>query len=280
MDELTEPNDSSGDIAYPITYTFAEANGNDLPSFTLENTYAKSDASSQSSTPTGSGLHLSATASDVDEVFTRLATGNMVNTLTMTANENEELKMTLDLNTKQIVEPQNGYYSRRNISDERDFINFGSPKGGSANVVNHFLTPYFFSDGTISILGQSYLKITSMSLTINNNLTDKRYVGQYNKRVKNAVPGQREYELTLSGYVTDKAIWDALRNETEEGTNLIDLRFLKDNGEEIQLKFDDYFVTTNTWPIPDDKGAIQVDWTIKPRTLNTCTVKTHWVLQG
>ena len=270
IDTLTNPSDSSDDIANGITYTLGEANGNELPSFALEYTLAKSDASPALIIEDATG----------DEVFTRIATGNTVNTLTLTANENEELKMTVDVNTKTIVEPQTGYYSRRNVTNERDFINFGSVQGGAANSVNHFLTPFFFSDGTISFLGQSYIRITSMSLTINNTLTDKRFVGQYNKRVKNAIPAQREYELTFSGHITDKALWDALRNETEEGTNLITLTFLKENGEKILLKFDDYFVTANTWPVVEDKGPLQIDWTIQPRTLNECTLITHWALQG
>ena len=125
-----------------------------------------------------------------------------------------------------------------------------------------------------------------MQLTINNNLQDKRYVGNYNKKIKTAVPGNRDYELTFSGYVTDKAIFTELLNEFEHTNadsgagSLIDLNFQKDNGEQIRLKFDDYMVTSNTWPIPDDKGPIQVDWTIVPRTLSLCAVKSHWVLMG
>ena len=69
-------------------------------------------------------------------------------------------------------------------------------------------------------------------------------------------------------------------NDADASGSLIDLQFTKDNGEEIRLKFDDYMVTSNTWPIPDDKGPIQIDWTIVPRTLNSCTVKTHWILMG
>ena len=96
-----------------------------------------------------------------------------------------------------------------------------------------------------------------------------------------AVPGQRDYELTFSGYVTDKKVFTELLNETEIGTDsTIDLNFQKDNGEQIRIKFDNYFVTSNTWTIPDDKGPIQVDWTIVPRTLTSCVVKSHWVLQG
>jgi hypothetical protein len=120
-----------------------------------------------------------------------------------------------------------------------------------------------------------------MQLTINNNLQDKRYVGNYNKKIKMAVPGNRDYELTFSGYVTDKALFTELLNESETGSSSqIDLNFQKDNGEQIRLQFDDYYVTANTWTIPEEKGPIQVDWTIVPRTLASCTVKTHWVLQG
>lgn len=270
MDALTNPSVSSGQISNGVTYTITEADGNELPSFALEYTLAKSDANPAYQIEDATG----------DEVFTRLATGNRVNTLTLNSNENEELKMTLDLNTKQVVEPQTGYYSRRNVTAERDFMNFGSAQGGAANSQQTFLTPFFFYDGNISFLGQTYIRITSMSLTINNNLQDKRFVGQYNRQVKSALPAQRTYELTFSGHVTDKALWDALRNETEEGTNLITLTFLKDNGEKIELKFDDYFVSANNWPVVDDNGPLQIEWTIQPRTLNTCSVISHWVLPG
>ena len=44
--------------------------------------------------------------------------------------------------------------------------------------------------------------------------------------------------------------------------------------------FNDYFINANNFPMADDKGPIAVEATVMPRTLNACTVKTHWVLQG
>ena len=39
-------------------------------------------------------------------------------------------------------------------------------------------------------------------------------------------------------------------------------------------------VSMANFPIPEDNSPFIVDATIMPRSLKTCTVKTHWVLQG
>ena len=70
-------------------------------------------------------------------------------------------------------------------------------------------------------------------------------------------------------------------NEDEENTSAyIDLHFTKDNGEYIRLKFKDYYLTSNTWPIPEDKGPIEVEMTIMARNLETCTYTGAWLIQG
>ena len=282
MEELTFADMNSGAIRYPINYTFEESNTALLPSFTLEMSNSKSSPTEALTTDGG------------DEVFTRIATGNLVNSLTLSANENEEMKMSLDLNTKMIIEPQGSdttsagaaHIAHLNVSDERTFKNYGSGAGGVSSITQDFLNPFHFYDGSISLFGNQYLKITSMQLTINNNLQDKRYVGNYNKKIKTAVPGNRDYELTFSGYVTDKAIFTELLNEFEHTNadsgagSLIDLNFQKDNGEQIRLKFDDYMVTSNTWPIPDDKGVVMVDFTIMPIRIGTMEAISSWVIQS
>lgn len=268
MDLLTIPNlDGSNNIQYPITYTFNEVNGVILPSFTLEQTFFKS----------GEAANPYSVDAD-DQVWTRIATGNVVNTLTLTANENEELKITMDCLSKAVYEAPASYKPLAG----KTFTSVGDLQNKST--VESFTTPFMFFDGSISLFGQQYLKISNMSLTINNNLQQKRYVGNYDRKSQSVVPAQRDYELTFTGFVTDKTLFTELLNqsETTADASRIDLQFTKDNGEEIRLKFDDYMVTTNTWTIPDDKGPIAVEWTIKPRTLveDSCTVKTHWVLQG
>ena len=76
-------------------------------------------------------------------------------------------------------------------------------------------------------------------------------------------------------------MYKELVNNTENRTtNYVVLKFTKDNNEEFELKFKDYMVTASNWPIPDDKGPVAVESTIMPRNLHSCTVKTHWILQG
>ena len=239
----------------------------ELPSFALEHTMAKSSPTAAFTVDSGG-----------DEVFTRFYTGNRVNTLTMTAAENMELTMSLDLNSKTTLKAPTGYRSRRGVADETSLSNFRDDK-------TEFLTPFMFSDGTISMFGQDYIRLTNMTLTINNNLQDKRFIGNYNKGTKEALPAQRTYELTFSGFVTDDAIYNELISDIEvaqtaSNASRIKLHFVKDDGEYIKLEFRKYMLTTSTWPIPDDKGPVQVEMTIMPLRLESATVNTHWHLMG
>lgn len=270
LDHLTEPSGTTT-ISNPITYTFSEQDGDDLPSFAMEQVFSKLPSANTYSTNTDA-------SADEDTNFVLIATGNRVNTLTMTANENEELKMTLDTMPRKVHNLTKGekYAARRSVTDETSFKNY------SAN--DKFLEPFFFSSGSISLFGQNFLRITNFTLTMNNTLTDKRFIGIGNKTIKDAIPAQRTYELSFTALVTDDKLFNELKNQDEnqlaDSGALIDLIFDKSNGEQIRLKFDNYMLTTNTWPIPEDKGAVMVEATIVPRTLNSCTVKTHWVLQG
>lgn len=271
LDHLTEPTNAAATVSNPITYTFAEQDGDDLPSFAMEQVFSKLPSANTYSTNTDA-------SADEDTNFVLIATGNRVNTLTMTANENEELKMTLDTMPRKLHNLTKGekYAARRSITDETSFKNYSDN--------DKFLEPFFFSGGSISLFGQNFLKITNFTLTMNNTLTDKRFIGIGNKSVKDAIPAQRTYELSFTALVTDDKLFNELKNQKENQLEnsgaLIDLIFDKSNGEQIRLKFDNYMLTTNSWPIPEDKGAVMVEATIIPRTLNSCTVKTHWILQG
>ena len=119
---------------------------------------------------------------------------------------------------------------------------------------------------------------------MNNTLTDKRYLGVGNKTVQEAIPAQRTYEIQFNGYVTDDQLYTELLNQDEEnGTsadNTANLIFTKSNNEKITLRFKDYFLSANEFPMADDKGPIEVTATIMPRSLEQCEVITHWLLQG
>jgi hypothetical protein len=172
----------------------------------------------------------------------------------------------------------------------KNLFNFGQITNKNADIVQDFITPFYFSDGTISLFGQEFMKVQTFNLTINNTLTDKRYVGQYNKKIKMAVPTMRTYEITMSAQVTDRRIFDELRRESphrlslgqdDDGSNAnIQILLTKDTGERIKLQFDDYLVSASTWPMADDRGPIYVDFTIMPLRTNTTDAVSHWVMQS
>ena len=272
---LQRPTTTATAVTNPITYTFAEADGELLPSFALEQTMAKS-----------STLTTNTASDSEDTTFVRIARGNRVNTLTMTANENEEVKMTLDLNTRAVhsLDQDENYEARGGISDNRQLFNFEQANNTSTTDSDEqFLEPFFFSRGEFSVFGQQFLKVTNLTLTINNNLQDKRFIGIGNKSIKDAIPAQRTYEVSFTAMITDDKLFEELLNQSEiddTAATLLTLQFDKANGEQILMKFQDYYLSQSNFTIPDDKGAITVEGMIMPRGLNTCTVKTHWVLQG
>tara|TARA_R100000149_G_C5807804_1_gene92329 strand:- start:99 stop:698 length:600 start_codon:yes stop_codon:yes gene_type:complete len=199
----------------------------------------------------------------------------------MTANENEEVKMTMSLNTRNVhqLKQDETYDARRGVTDEKELFNFEGGTTG-ANSAQEFREPFFFSDGTFKVLGQPFLKINTLTLTMNNTLQDRRFLGVASKEVQVSLPAQRTYEIQFTGHVTDNALYNALRNDDENQTQTIELVFTKPDGESITLNFTDYFISANNFPIQEDKGPIVVEATVMPRNLSLCKVKTHWILQG
>ena len=266
LDRLDPPVLSGTSLSKGITYTFTEEDGDNLPSFALEQSFSKLPATNPYRTETG--------AASETLNFIRIARGLRVNTLTLTANENEELKMSMNTMCRNVhaLEQTESYEARRDIEAETSFINYSS--------VDSFREPFFFSDGAISMFGQSFLKITNFTLTMNNTLTDKRFIGIGSRKVKDAIPAQRTYEMTFTAMVTDNKLYEELLNTSETTGSEITLVFTKDNGETINLAFNKYFLTSNSWPMPEDKGPIMVEGTIMARSIGTCSALTHWILQG
>ena len=253
-----------------IDYVFQEANNASLPSFSLEYTLSKLSSTNTYQTETGSASE--------SENFVRIARGNRINTLTLTANENEEVKMTLDLNTSAVTELPQGeaYEARRGVTDDANFMNRKS-------VDASHLEPFFFYDGTVKLYGNEFLKITNLTLTMNNNIQDKRFIGVADRGIKEGIPSQRTYELSFTALVTDDQLYEELLSSTESTASAdISLTFTKgsNSNETFTLTFEDYFTSTNTWTVPDDKGVVTAEATLTPRTLNACSASSHWILQG
>ena len=212
---MTLPDVTNGVIGDAITYTFTERNDSILPTFALELTQEK--GSNLGSIPMVDRNTYNETC------YAQLYPGCMVSSMTFTANANEEVKTTLGLNVKRVFECPDGYVAKgydatnNDTTEFKRLFNFGQQTGADTDVTearHSLIEPFYFSDGTISLFGNDFMYVESMSLTITNNVTDKRYVGQYNKQIKMAVPAQRTYELTMTAQVTDRRIFDELRRQS------------------------------------------------------------------
>ena len=280
LEQLNRTTTTATALDHYIKYTFTEGNTALLPSFALEQSLSKLESSDTYITGDTS-------ATTESHTFTRIARGNRVNTLTMTANENEDLKMTLDLNTAGVhkLATNESYEARGGITNNAQLFNYEQ-----ASDEAEFLEPFFFSSGSFNVFGQEFLKITNLSLTINNNIQDKRFVGIGTKDLKYGIPAQRNYELTFTALVTDNKLFEELFNTTEStstslvtdgsSNGVIQLEFTKGNTEKIKMQFSNYHISVANWTIPEDRGPVTVEATVMPRTLNLCEVTTHWVLQG
>ena len=141
----------------------------------------------------------------------------------------------------------------------------------------------------IQLYGQTIARVKTGSVTISNNITPQRFIGQSSRDMMSAhIPAQRTYDISLTLLITDTTIWDELRKEGESnGTaSRLTLKFVKDldNSTEddyIELKFNDYITQSVTIPFPEDKGAIEAEVTLSARTLESATYQGDWkILQS
>jgi hypothetical protein len=260
---------TSGDGLYvtkntaDIDYTFTELNGDTLPSFALEVTYDKSTV--------GASTVIDSNTNNVNR-YCRIFTGCQVNNLTLNFEEGQELKATVDMVTRTAFDAPNGFLPRRGVALGVDELqNYHKTREGGVKDDDY---PFLFSDGSIKLFGQNVTRVKSGSLTIANNILPQRFIGNTNRKIVSAhIPGQRTYEISLTMLVTDTELWDELRKQDEYDatTGLLELKFTKGNGEEIEIKLDDYIIQNVNVPFPADKGPVEVEATISARTLTSCT---------
>ena len=246
-----------------IDYTFTELNGDTLPSFALEVTYDKSTV--------GASTVIDSNTNNVNR-YCRIFTGCQVNTLTLSFEEGQELRANVDLVTRRSFDAPNGFLPRRGVALGVDGLqNYHKTRTGGVKDDDY---PFLFSDGSIKLFGQNVTRVKSGSLVITNSIAPQRFVGNTNRQTMSAhIPAQRTYEVSLTMLITDTELWDELRKQDEYDVDagLLELKFTKGNGEEIEIKLDDYIIQTVNVPFPADKGPVEVEATISARTLTSCT---------
>ena len=295
--KLTLPSISSGLIQNAITYTFSERNDSALPSFAFELVAEKAaNLESEPMVDRGTTSRQDGTTFDTkDNVYAQIHPGATMENFTLTAAADSAATANMSFNIKRTFECPTGYVGRaydatNNITTganlPRVLNNFGQNTGVSTAVTQEFLTPYYFSDGTVSLFGSEFMRVTNFSLTIDNGLTDRRYIGQYNKQIKNVVTGQRTYSIDITALVTDRRLFAELRNETAFRSAMsnsnVQLLLEKSTGERIKLQFDDFMLSVVGFPGPtDERGPLEVTFSIMPiRKGTTVDAKTSWVMQG
>ena len=254
-------------------YTFSENDSGDLPSFALEVTAEKHNVTYGTQDATD----------DKRKHYSKIYTGMQVNTLTLNFEEGQEVKASVDAVCRKAHDAEEAYIPKRNIQDHANLFNrkalTGQTKTGDDT------KPFMYSDGSVKMFGQTLARVKSGSVTINNNLTPQRYIGNYDRTIASAhVAGQRTYEIQLSMLIVDNTMWAELRNQNETGTSVgdIELEFEKDGNanDKIELKLKDYVTTAVDIPFPDDKGPLEVSLTAQARTFGECTYTGKWVIQG
>jgi len=178
------------------------------------------------------------------------------------------VKNSVELVTRSAFDAPQNYSPQRQVTDITSFANYSENK-----------IPYLFHDGTIEIYGQTFARVKSGSLTINNNIVGQRFIGNYNNQImSNHTAGQRQYELSLTLLITDTKVWDLMREGGEDSTNILKLRFERSATDFVDLQFKDYITRSVSVPYPDDKGPVEVELTISPRTLHSCTSQSRWAI--
>ena len=280
-----------------FVYTFSERNDSTLPSFAFELVAEKGgNVASIPQVDRGTTTRQdSTTFATKDTAYAQIHPGATMESMSLTADAESAVTANMSFNVKRTFECPEGYIGRAYEATHNDTTgaqlprvlnNFGQVVGLDEQVEQEFITPYYFSDGTISLFGSEFMRVTNFGLTINNGLVDKRYIGQYNKQIKSVVTGTRTYEITMTAQLTDRRLFAELRNEESFRSAMshsnIQLLLEKATGERIKLQFDDFMVSVANFPGPtDDRGPLEVSFTIMPiRKGTTIDTKTAWVLQG
>lgn len=145
--------------------------------------------------------------------------------------------------------------------------------------------PYLFSQGIISLWGQSISRLSNFTLNINNNLNTLWYVKgggatgtSSGKFASDIIPGKREYTLTGSLVLdTDtgtppggaNSIWGIL---TGGSTFDVTIDFVRDgaatfaaSSDGIRFELTTCSLLTAPHSVPEEKGEVTVDFEMRPR---------------
>ena len=191
------------------------------------------------------------TDEDADNDFVRRYVGGMVNTMTLSADEGEMLRCSWDnvnfldmvhnqrLNvvttpkaTSALIDPtaEAGATNNVGIGGDRPRIAGTSP-ANLGHATYPTTEPYYFSQGELTFFGQTFARVRSFRLDVNNNIEPRFYINSdgTNRIVSDMQEQRREWRMTAtiamedataSSTSTAKTLWRELILEGEYGSGM------------------------------------------------------------
>ena len=205
------------------TWVYAGADTGLIPSMTIETTFSPGQTS-----------------------FPRQFVGCKVDKLTITAEEEGEVKFDMDLKGQRYLVP----------SDASPV-----PKIYTNN-------PFLFHNGSMSMWGTTFGKVTTFELSLANNLKPKFYIASGAISAKFAgdmIEGVRDYELTTTVIAQDRLVWNELTSATVSGFTTV-LR-LGIASHAVAVVCNNCVISEAPHNIPEDKAEVPVEIKMIPRTV-------------
>jgi hypothetical protein len=140
--------------------------------------------------------------------------------------------------------------------------------------------PWLFSDASsqLSLFGASFARFQDFTLSIENNLSEGRYIAPDADHPSGDARdpyeityGNAGYELSATITIEDNALYNELVSPTAGGFTA-EMVFQRPNGDSITITADRCNITEGGHPIPAESEKVEVEVTMTPETL-TITVE-------
>ena len=240
----------------------------DLPTFMIEQSFRRNDdIVTHSDTPTVS--------SGGAEQLLRLYNGCKINSASLEADTEGELKMSLDYEaTRHYTDTANKFYPHRMFENTAN----SAVNRKASGIAVDGEKPYLFQDMSIEIFGQNVLRGTSFNIGVDNGNTARWYIRGYEgasadtdqvqhggtQFATDITEAQRNYTFSFSAIIEDDRLWDQMRTRRHhKNTNDIVIRLNKPGSgatrQSAVITVEDYTIAKADHQLPDDKGAVTVE---------------------
>ena len=258
-----------------------------LPTFMVEQSFRRTDdTQTHSATP--------AVASAGAEQLLRLYNGCKINSATIEADTEGELKLSLDYEaTRHYTDTASKFHPHRMFENTANSVVNRKASGIAVDGEK----PYLFQDMSIEVFGQSVLRGTAFNIGVDNGNTARWYIRGFEGQTADAdqvqhggtqfatdiTEAQRNYTFSFSAIIEDDRLWDELRTRRHhKNTNDIVIRLNKPGSSATRqsavITIEDYTITKADHQLPDDKGAVTVNVELLVRHLKITETSPYFIL--